>query len=65
VQEPLQIEQYWLLFRLESLTPASFDESMALRMSKELFEHWLEQAVETRLEQLRPQLLPPISAQPQ
>jgi parvulin-like peptidyl-prolyl isomerase len=65
VQEPLHIERYWLLFRLESLTPASFDESMALQMSQELFEQWLEQAVETRLEQLRPQLLAPISEQPQ
>jgi parvulin-like peptidyl-prolyl isomerase len=65
VQEPLLIEGYWLLFRLESLTPASFDESMALQMSQELFEQWLEQAVETRLEQLRPQLLAPISEQPQ
>ncbi|NDG23329.1 MAG: peptidylprolyl isomerase [Synechococcaceae bacterium WBB_10_009] len=65
VQEPLLIEGYWLLFRLESLTPASFDESMALQMSQELFEQWLEQAVETRFEQLRPQLLAPISEQPQ
>lgn len=64
LQEPLRIEQWWLLFRLESLTPASFDEPMALQMSQELFEQWLEQAVETRLEHLRPQLLAPISAQP-
>ncbi len=65
VQEPFPIEQWWLLFRLESLTPATFDEPMALQMSQELFEQWLEQAVEARLEQLRPQLLAPLSAQPQ
>ena len=64
VQEPFQVEQWWLLFRLESLTPATFDEPMALQMSQELFEQWLEQAVEARMEQLRPQLLAPLSAQP-
>jgi parvulin-like peptidyl-prolyl isomerase len=56
VQEPFRIDQWWLLFRLESLTPATFDEPMAVQMSQELFEQWLEQAVEARLEQLRPQL---------
>lgn len=65
VQEPFQVEQWWLLFRLESMTPATFDESMALQMSQELFEHWLESAVESRLEQLRPQLLAPLSTQSQ
>ncbi len=64
VQEPFQIEQWWLLFRVESLTPATFDEPMALQMSQELFEQWLEQAVEARLDQLRPQLLAPVAAQP-
>ena len=64
VQEPFQIEQWWLLFRLESFTPATFDERMALQMSHELFEQWLEQAVEARLEQLRPQLLEPQSVRP-
>ena len=64
LQEPFQVEQWWLLFRLESLTPATFDEPMALQMSQELFEQWLEQAVEARMEQLRPQLLAPLSAQP-
>jgi parvulin-like peptidyl-prolyl isomerase len=57
VQEPFQIDQSWLLFRVESLTPASFDASMALQMSQELFEQWLDQEVEARLVQLRPALL--------
>ena len=61
VQEPFQIEKWWLLFRVESITPATFDEPMALQMSQELFEQWLEQAVEARLEQLRPHLVPPIA----
>jgi parvulin-like peptidyl-prolyl isomerase len=68
VQEPFQIEQWWLVFRLESLTPASFDDAMALQMSQELLEQWLEQAVEAQLQQLRPLLmssLSPVSAPPQ
>ena len=64
IQEPFQIEQWWLLLRLESFTPATFDESMALQMSQELFEQWLEQAVETQLAHLRPRLLTPPSAGP-
>jgi hypothetical protein len=38
---------------------------MALQMGQELFEQWLEQAVDARLEQLRPQLLAPVAVQPQ
>lgn len=57
VQEPFQIEQWWLVMRLESLTPASFDEAMAEQMSLELFEQWLETEVEAQLAALRPQLL--------
>jgi parvulin-like peptidyl-prolyl isomerase len=58
LQEPFQIEQWWVLFRLESLTPASFDEPMAVQMSRELFELWLEREVDARLDELRPLLLP-------
>lgn len=62
--EPFQIEQWWLVVRLESSRPASFDEPMALQMSQELFEQWLEQQVDLELEQLRPLLLPsPVAAQ--
>ncbi len=57
VQEPFAIEHWWLVFRLESLTPASFDQAMADQMSQELLEQWLEQEVETQLQQLRPLLL--------
>ena len=54
--EPFQVERWWLLVRLESLIPASFDASMAQQMAQELFEQWLLQAVDERLEQLRPQV---------
>lgn len=59
VQEPFRIDRWWLVFRLESLTPATFDEAMAQQMSQELFEQWLEEAVEARVQQLRPRLLGP------
>jgi parvulin-like peptidyl-prolyl isomerase len=65
-QEPFQIDQWWLLVRLESLTAATFDDAMAQQMGQELFEQWLEQSLEAQLEQLRPRLLAPIPpAQPQ
>jgi parvulin-like peptidyl-prolyl isomerase len=63
VQEPFKIGEWWLLFRLESLTPATFDEPMALQMSQELFDQWLEHAVEACLEQLRPRLLASVPLQ--
>lgn len=63
VQEPFQIGDWWLLFRLESMTPATFDESMALQMSQELFEQSLDRAVEANLAQLRSQLLQSTSLQ--
>lgn len=63
VQEPFQIGEWWLLFRLESMTPATFDESMAIQMSQELFEQSLEQAVEATLAQLRSKLHHPASNQ--
>jgi parvulin-like peptidyl-prolyl isomerase len=58
VQEPFLIDRWWVLFRLESLTAASFDEAMARQMSQELFDQWLEQGVQARLDALRPLLLP-------
>lgn len=57
VLEPFPIESWWLVVRLESLTPASFDEATAARMVQELFEQWLNGQVEQRLEVLRHQLL--------
>jgi hypothetical protein len=45
LQPPLPIEQWWLVMRLESLRSASFDDEMRLRMSRELFEEWVEEEV--------------------
>jgi len=57
VQEPFQIERWWLVFQLESLVSASFDDAMAEQMSQELFDQWLQEQVDLRLQQLRPVLL--------
>lgn len=57
VQEPFLVDRWWLVFRLESFAPASFDDTMARQMSQELLEQWLESAVEARLDELRPLLL--------
>lgn len=59
VQEPFRIERWWLVFRLESLTPATFDAAMAEQMSQELFEEWLEAEVSAQLNSLRSQLISP------
>ena len=59
VQEPFRIERWWLVFRLESLTPATFDAAMAEQMSQELFEEWLEAEVSAQLNRLRSQLISP------
>ncbi len=49
---PLQIEQWWLVVRLEVMRPANFDDAMQERMGRELFEEWVEEQV-TALVNLR------------
>jgi parvulin-like peptidyl-prolyl isomerase len=56
VLEPFQIESWWLVVRLESLTPATFDEATAALMAQELFEQWISEQVERHLSDLRPLL---------
>jgi parvulin-like peptidyl-prolyl isomerase len=56
VLEPFRIESWWLVVRLESLTPATFDAATAARMAEELFEQWIGEEVDRRLAELRPLL---------
>lgn len=49
LRPPLAIEQWWLVVRLESLQPASFDDAMQSRMTHELFEEWVEEEVQRRI----------------
>ena len=41
LMQPFQIAEWWLVARLESYTPASFDELTAERMAHELFDQWV------------------------
>jgi parvulin-like peptidyl-prolyl isomerase len=51
---PLRIEQWWLVVRLESLRSATFDAEMRQRMSRELFDEWVEEEVRTLLKSAYP-----------
>ncbi|MEB3259439.1 MAG: peptidylprolyl isomerase [Cyanobacteriota bacterium] len=46
LRPPFAIEQWWLVVRLESLQPASFDDAMQNRMTQELFEEWVDEEVQ-------------------
>lgn len=56
--EPFQLENWWLVVRLESLAPASLDGATAQRMARELFDEAVEQAVQQRIEALIPLRFP-------
>jgi parvulin-like peptidyl-prolyl isomerase len=45
LRPPLAIDRWWLVVRLESLQPATFDDAMQTRMTHELFEEWVEEEV--------------------
>ena len=49
LRPPLMIEQWWLVVRLETLRSASFDDAMQQRMARELFEEWVNDAVNEQL----------------
>ncbi|MCT0224984.1 peptidylprolyl isomerase [Synechococcus sp. CS-1328] len=41
--EPFAIAEWWLVVRLESYTPASFDAAIAQQMAAELMDQWVQQ----------------------
>jgi hypothetical protein len=41
VQEPILIEQWWVVTRLDERQEASFDDAMRQRMASELLQDWL------------------------
>jgi parvulin-like peptidyl-prolyl isomerase len=47
--EPFQIEQWWLVVRLERYLPATFDDTMQQRMCGELFDEWVQEQVARKL----------------
>ena len=52
LMEPFQIAEWWLVVRLESYTPASFDSAMALQMADELFNQWVREETTRRIREL-------------
>jgi parvulin-like peptidyl-prolyl isomerase len=54
LRPPLAIEPWWLVVRLESLQPASFDDAMQTRMTHELFEEWVDAEVKRLISQHMP-----------
>lgn len=46
---PFQVEQWWLVVRLESYRPATLDEAMRQRMAQELFDEWIQAETTTRI----------------
>ena len=51
LMEPFQIQEWWLVVRLERYIPASFDERMGHQMSAELFEQWIQEETTRRISQ--------------
>ena len=41
LMEPFQIQEWWLVVRLERYLPANFDAAMNNKMCAELFEQWV------------------------
>ncbi len=54
VLEPFQIEDWWVLIRLERYDPATYGPEAAGAMVQELLEHWLEDQVNLRMQALQP-----------
>jgi parvulin-like peptidyl-prolyl isomerase len=50
--QPFQIADWWLVVRLESYTPASFDAATADQMATELFEQWIREETGRKLREL-------------
>lgn len=46
---PLQIGESWIVMRLESYTPASFDDAISERLSRELFDSWVDEELSRKM----------------
>ena len=51
LMEPFPITEWWLVVRLESYTPASFDAATAEQMADELFNQWVREETSRRIAQ--------------
>lgn len=50
---PFQISEWLLVMRLESYTPATFNDDVAERMAEELFNHWVEEETKSKMADLK------------
>ena len=50
--EPFQIEQWWLVARLERYEAARFDEATSEQMTTELFQEWIQEEMLCKMAQL-------------
>ena len=58
---PVQVAEWWLVMRLESYTPAIFDDAMAEKLSRELFDKWVNEQLARKIATYRkPDLAPTI-----
>ena len=49
---PFQVEQWWLVVRLESFLPASLNDAARQRMAQELFDEWIQAETTSRITSL-------------
>lgn len=54
---PFLIGNWWLVLRLESYTPASFDDATAERMAEELFNQWIQEETTRKMGELQASVL--------
>ena len=50
ILKPINVAGWWLIIRLENYTPACFDDSMADKLSRELFLNWVNEEVDHKME---------------
>lgn len=53
LMQPFQIGEWWLVVRLESYTPASFDDNTARQMASELFDQWVKEETTLTIQSLQ------------
>jgi len=52
LMKPIQIEEWTIVARLETYSPATFDKGMAARLSRELFDQWIGDEVRRRMSEI-------------
>ena len=53
LMHPMRIGDMWVVIRLESYTPATFDDAMAEQLSRELFDQWVNEEAARKIKSLQ------------